>query len=358
MSRDLLSRLRRQGSPLIDGNQVTLYWQGDGAPLLLDDLHGWEDEDAQPLQRLPAARAVPRGEKPLWSLTFTLPRNAYLEYHFRDAGTGEPLPDPFNPRTVNNGVGGRNLFFYMPDAGPTPLTQRRADVAHGSLMRFMADTWLLAEGGEREVHLYRPPVRERVPLLVVYDGTDYLQRARLANIVDNLIAEGRIRPLAMALLQNGGRRRGAEYACSDATLAWLDRVILPLAQEHLNLLSRRRNPGAYGVLGASFGGLMAMYTGLRMPDVFGRILCQSGTFDFDGRDFAAVDLIRHAQARDRLKIWMDSGHLDFLLEDSRRIQLLLKSGGYDVIYRESGGGHNYTSWRDDLWRGLESLFPP
>jgi enterochelin esterase family protein len=352
----ILDRLRRQGNPLIEGERASFYWQGDRAPRLRDDSQGWDEEDAQPLRRLPA-RLQPRGEQPLWNVSLRLPRDAYLEYHFYDPETGEILPDPFNPRTASNGMGGRNHFFYMPGAKPTPLAQRRGEVKHGSVERFMTDTWLMVDDGQREVHLYRPPVRERVPLLVVYDGTDFMHRARLVNIVDNLIAEGRIRPIAMALLQNGGRRRAAEYACSDATLAWIDREILPLAEEQLNLLSLRRNPGAYGVLGASFGGLMSIYTGLRMPEVFGRVLCQSGTFEFDGRDFAAVDLIRHGQARERLKIWMDAGHLDFLLEDNRRIQPLLKSGGYDVTYRESGGGHNYTSWRDDVWRGLEALFP-
>jgi enterochelin esterase-like enzyme len=30
---------------------------------------------------------------------------------------------------------------------------------------------------------------------------------------------------------------------------------------------------------------------------------------------------------------------------------------YNVIYREFSAGHNYTAWRDDIWRGLEAMFP-
>jgi enterochelin esterase family protein len=356
MKKNIPERLRSEGNPLIDGTQVTFYWQGDWAPLLFDEFHGWGDEDGLTLKRVPA-RLAPGVEKPLWSTSFTLPRGAYLEYIFYDPGADANLPDPFNPRTTGNGMGGRNHFFYMPGAAPTPLALRRSSVKHGTMTRFMADTWLLADDGQREVHLYRPPARERVPLLVVYDGMDYLQRGRLVNIVDNLIAEKRIRPLAMALLQNGGRRRSVEYACSDATIGWLDRVILPLAKENLNLLSIRRNPGAYGVLGASFGALMSLYTGLRMPETFGRVLCQSGSFESDGRDFAAVDLVCHGQAHDRLKIWMDVGRLDSLLEENRRVQSILKKNGYEVTYREFSGGHNYAAWRDDVWRGLVALFP-
>jgi len=174
--------------------------------------------------------------------------------------------------------------------------------------------------------------------------------------VDNLIVDKRIRPIAMAFLQNGKRYRSTEYFCSDATLSWLADEVLPLARQHIRLVNIKENPGAYGVLGASAGGLMAMYTGLRMPKIFGRVFCQSGVFSIHGRDFAVIDLVRHGQARE-IKIWMDIGQFDDLLEDNRRMVRLLNEKNYNVTYREFSGGHNYTAWRDDLWRGLEEMFP-
>jgi len=355
MRKNILRRLQAEGNPLIDGTRVTFYWQGDWAPRLMDELHGW-DENRLALKRLPA-RLAPGAERPLWSTSFELPRDAYLEYAFFDPGTEQRMPDPFNPRTVSNGFGARNHFLYMPEAASTPLAVLRSEARHGTVTRHLAETAYLVEDGRREVHLYKPPFKGRVPLLVVYDGTDYLKRGRLVDIVDNLIAEKRIRPIAMALLQNGGRRRSVEYACSDATIHWLDTVILPLAGEHLNLLDLSRNPGSYGVLGASAGGLMSMYTGLRMPEIFGRVLSQSGVFGLDERDSAAVDLIRYGQGSDQLNIWMDAGRLDSLLDDNRRMQPILKEKGYRVTYREFNGGHNYTMWRNEVWRGLEALFP-
>ena len=118
----------------------------------------------------------------------------------------------------------------------------------------------------------------------------------------------------------------------------------------------KEHPGAYGVLGASLGGTMAFYTGLRMPEVFGKVISQSGAFMIESRDFAVVDLVRHRQSRD-INIWMDVGQLDELLEDNRLMHHLLNEKGYEVIYREYSGGHNYTAWRDDVWRGLEAMFP-
>jgi enterochelin esterase family protein len=224
------------------------------------------------------------------------------------------------------------------------------------LTRHQIDTDFLQDDGERDVYLYKPPVSEAVPLLIVYDGYEYLHRGKLATIVDNLIADGRIRPIAMAFLQNGKNRRYVEYLCSDATILWLAQEVLPLAREHLRLLDITEHPGAYGVLGASAGGLMSMYTGLRMPETFSRVLCQSGVFSLDGRDLTVVDLVRYRHGRG-IKIWMDVGRLEELLEDNRRMVALLKEKKYNVTYREFSASHNYTAWRDDVWRGLEEMFP-
>lgn len=353
-SEDTIQRAREYGNPVIRGNRATFIWEGKTAPHFISELNGWEG-NPKPLKRN-SSTLGPATAKTIWSCSLTLPRDAYLEYAFYDPVTQKRFPDPLNSKSVNSGVGSRNNYFYMPETMPSPFSVRRADVRNGALTAHSVDTWMLQDYGERDVYLYKPPTKEAVPLLVVYDGYDYLHRGRLATIVDNLIADHRIRPVAMAFLQNGKSRRSLEYACSDATLLWINREILPLARNQLNLLDVEEIPGAYGVLGASFGGLMSVYTGLRMPEIFGSVLCQSGVFELDGRDFAAVDLIRHGQAR-QLKLWMDVGKLEFLLEDNRRIQTLLQEKGYDVTYREFTAGHCYTGWRDDIWHGLEALFP-
>jgi enterochelin esterase-like enzyme len=350
----LLQRARETGNPVIQDDRVIFFSEGDTAPRLISDLTGW-GEHPKNFRRL-TSTLTPASGATVWSCSLTAPRDAYVEYAFYDPITQDQFLDPWNPRTVNNGLGGRNNFFYMPETMPSPFSMRRADVSTGILTRHRVDTWLLQDYGERDVYLYKPQAKGPFPLLVVYDGPDYLQRGRLATIVDNLIADKRIRPIAMAFLQNGKSRRNVEYFCSDATISWLDREILPLARQHIRLINIRDQMGAFGILGSSAGGLMSMYTGLRMPEIFGKVLCQSGVFSLHGRDFAAVDLVRHEQASD-IKVWMDIGRMDELLEDNRRMAALLTGKNYNVTYREFSGGHNYTSWRDELWRGLEEMFP-
>ncbi len=345
MTSDLLHRLKAKGNPLIDDEKVTFLWEGNVAPHLIDDLHRWNG-NPQPLQRIASE---------LWACSFNLTRDAYLEYAFVDPATGDRVRDPHNKRLVNNGMGGYNHFFYMPDAAPSPLVNKRKDVPRGTISRHVTQTWMLADNGKRTIHLYQPPSDQPAPLLVVYDGNDYLKRGKLANIVDNLIEEKRISPLAMAFLSNGGSRRLVEYACSEATLAWVDHEVLPLARKELNLLDIEKHPGAYGVLGASIGGLMALYSGMRMPHIFGRILSQAGVFHFEQFDTVTTDMVQHFPKRD-LRIWMDVGRYDILLRSNRKMYRLLNSKGYDVSYHEFSGAHCNTAWRNDVWRGLESIF--
>ncbi len=68
-----------------------------------------------------------------------------------------------------------------------------------------------------------------------------------------------------------------------------------------------------------------------------------------------VDLVRYAP-RPEIDIWMDAGHYERLLDNNRQMFALLKEKNYKAKYHEFYGGHNYTAWRDNIWRGLEALF--
>jgi enterochelin esterase family protein len=337
-----LVQARRLGTPLIDRTTVTFVWEGDRRVHVMGD---WTDWEAAPMPLRKRATGIR-------ALTLDFPEDAYLEYAFWDPQTGERLADPLNSQTVADGMGGTNNFFVMPDRPANPLIRRRRDVPAGLITRHRAETRGLLARDVRAVSLYAPPTREDVPLLVVLDGSDYLRRGKLARVVDHLIVEGRIRPVAMALVDHGATARIAEYGCSDATLAFLEQVLLPLAHDELNLVD-----GPHGILGASMGGLMGVCSAVRRPDVFGTVLSQSGAFIINGFESAAFDLVRHLPVAP-IRVWMDVGEFESFLGANRQMHELLEERGYQVTYREYPGGHNYTSWRDDVWRGLEALYPP
>lgn len=336
---DWLRRARAEGTPLIDGDRITFLWRGRRPPQLIGDFMHWGREGQAPLPAEPAGPG-------LWMCRLDLPADAYIEYAW--LVDGRRAPDPFNPRVTANGLGEANHYFYMPGAAPTPLVRRDRRVPAGRMQ----------VRGRRTVHFYQPPTADPAPLLVVFDGQDYLRRARLPVLLDNLIAQRRVRPLALALVENGGpAARMLEYACSEATLAFLLYGLLPLAQARLNLLDPVEHPGAYGVLGASLGGLMALYCGLRAPAVFGQVLSQSGAFVVEGHPFVVWDLIRY-EPHVPLRAWLDVGRYEWLLDANRRLRALLQPKAAGVDFHEYNGGHNFTAWRDALPRGLTALFPP
>lgn len=344
---DLRYQVETAGSPIIEGELVTFIWLGKRAPLLIGDFTDWES--GQPVC---LSRAAPG----MWIHQQRFTADGYLEYVYLDGE--QRVLDPYNPRRVYNNVSAYNNYFYMPAALPTPLLSSEYPATpRGTVTRFDAPARFLTAGSQRSVYLYQPPVAEPSPLLLVWDGRDYLRRAKLPTIIDQLIAQGRIQPLALAMVHNGGPARMVEYACSEVTVTFAKQVVLPLAQQQLNLLEIERHPGAFGVMGASMGGLMALFTGLRLPDIFGHVFSQSGAFTTWGRDPVIFDLLRHG-APLPLTLALQVGTYDFadLIPANRRLHSLLLEQDYLHAYFEFNGGHNYTAWRDNLQPGLEAIF--
>ncbi len=190
-------------------------------------------------------------------------------------------------------------------------------------------------------------------MLIVFDGPDYLRRAKLNVIADNLIAKKFVRPFAMALIQNGGAARTVEYSCSESTIGLVMDCVLPFAKEHINL--EPINQGGYGIMGSSLGATMALFTALRLPQVFHKVLSQSGAFITQDYQYVVVDLVRYFPSSE-IDIWMDAGRLDLLRNGNRQMFALLKDKNYKVKYREFSGGHNFTAWRNDIGHGLQALY--
>jgi enterochelin esterase-like enzyme len=344
----LLTCAQAGGAPIIEGETATLIWQGAEPPRLAGDFNGW-DGGAMP--------AWERLEPELWACSLTCPRDAYVEYAYFTGDAGQDrVTDPLNPRTTPNGLGDTNSFFYMPEAEPTTLTQHTRGTPKGKLTRHVLQAPWLLTNGKRRVYLYQPPVSEPCPLVIVYDGSDYRQRAKLPVIVDNLIAQHRIRPIALAMVDHGGPARGVEYACSEATVGFVMEHVLPLAEQHLNIIPAYAAAGRYGVIGASAGGRMALFTALRVHHIIGRVLSQAGAFKYGFYETVSFDLVRDGPQRG-VQVWLDCGTLDALLDGNHAMAALLAERGYAVTLRTYNAGHNYPAWRDHLAHGLEALYP-
>jgi enterochelin esterase-like enzyme len=171
-------------------------------------------------------------------------------------------------------------------------------------------------------------------------------------LTDNLLHERTLPPLAIAFLDNARESRFAEYGCSEALVGFVAQELLPWVSSQVALVP---HPGGHCVLGASLGGLAALWLGVRLPEIFGRVFSQAGGFALGFTKELGVTTILRVGERVPLRIYLDCGRFDPLLAANRTMHELLKVRGYEVAYREFNAGHNYPAWREDLTAGLQWL---
>jgi enterochelin esterase family protein len=121
-------------------------------------------------------------------------------------------------------------------------------------------------------------------------------------------------------------------------------------------------------MGASFGGVAALHAAWRHPQLFRRLLLQSGSFAFSdlGRHrrtavFDPVARFMNAFREDAGelagKIYMSCGVYESLIYENRSLVPRLQTQGIDVRFEEVRDAHNWENWRDRLRSGLSWLFP-
>jgi enterochelin esterase-like enzyme len=137
----------------------------------------------------------------------------------------------------------------------------------------------------------------------------------------------------------------------------------------------RLRPERTMLAGASCGGLSALHWAAEYPDHFRLVLSQSGSFQ--SPDFGQTPMplrpvdepgrvIQTMMRRPRLplRIWMEAGSLEgnyvlpggmTLLAANRHMRDVLDLKGFEVTYREFGGGHCPECWRETLVDGLVDL---
>jgi enterochelin esterase family protein len=225
-----------------------------------------------------------------------------------------------------------------------------------------------APDGDRRVWLYSPPHSPPpargdgdLPLLLLFDGEMWADRMRIHELLDRLILEERIPPLAAVLPESLGQdARYRELSCSEDFLGWLSEGLIPWAGSRLPITE---DPARTVIAGQSLGGLMSVYAGLRAPERFGRVLSQSGSFWWPG---AAGDepewLVERAAAAGpppggcELRFHLSAGAQEWVaLPSNRRLRDALRNAGHRVDYREFNGGHDYHCWQNELAIGLPRL---
>lgn len=133
------------------------------------------------------------------------------------------------------------------------------------------------------------------------------------------------------------------------------------------------NPADVIIGGFSAGGRAAAQIALVHPDIFGNVLSQSGAFrESSGGDEPNDSARAFLEApRKPIRFYLEVGRYDNVpaagrplyelvldetnLMGNRHLRDVLLTKGYEVTYREVGGGHDFVHWRSMLADGLMTL---
>lgn len=368
--------IEETGSPLIEpipGNEydrlVTFLYRSareDAKIGLVSNLPGRMGEYEE-MQHLPGTD--------IWYISHQLPSDTRETYQFSIGGQNSL--DPFNSRKFlfpldeDTEVGGwESSIFELPDVPPQPWSSPRPGISAGQVVKHYYQSQIL--GNEYPVWIYTPPGYssggEPYGFLLMLDGWFYVNLIPAPTILDNLLVEDKLPPLVAIMIGSlsYGNVRKRDYGCYPPYIDFLTQELLPWAHQEVHLTE---DPSLTAIVGASRGGLMAGYVALQLPDIFGNVLSQSGSFGWKPEGDAEQEWLArqyNAKPKASLRFYLEAGLFETdlmmvdgfsinLLASNRHLKDILQAKGYPVFYREFSGGHSTVIWRGTLADGLLAL---
>lgn len=254
------------------------------------------------------------------------------------------------------------------------------DVVHGDLSK----VWytLPSDGRSRRMTIYTPPgysdnVGKRYPVLYLLHGMGgdenaWSELGREAQILDNLIAAGKVTPM-IVVMPNGNMAQTAAPGESAAGMT-VPTGLLPRTMDgsyettfpqlvefvdtHYNTIPEKTGRA---IAGLSMGGFHSMQISKEYPDLFDYV----GLFSAAvlPREDAQSDVYKNIDEKIDVQFdkapklyWIGIGKDDFLYNANVDYRKRLDDGNHKYVYYESDGGHSWRNWRKYLVEFTPLLF--
>lgn len=384
-------QLATEGVPLIEPDEekahfslVTFLWRGAAETKSVSvqiavDGSGEDEHDMTRLQ-----------DTDLWYATFRLRNDYRAAYSFVvndsfDSAQAVAKHDPLNAKTFveprdeerpDHAEDDIESVVMLPDAPAQTWTTPRSGIAQGSVARHLFYSQLLAN--ERRVWVYTPPQYKAsgdpYGLLIILDGRFFHAAIQAPVILDNLLADGEIRPFVAVMVDNPGATwqesvtiREKELSCHPPFATFLAQEMIPWLRQTYHLAS---DPRQTIVAGGSAGGLAAAFTAWQHPDTFSNVIALSGSFwwrpegetewEWLTRQFALRPLapLRFYLAVGLLESAPSASGFPGQLLANRHLRTVLQAKGYELHYDEHMHGHDSMTWQGLLAEGLRVLGLP
>jgi enterochelin esterase family protein len=229
--------------------------------------------------------------------------------------------------------------------------------------------------------VYTPPgyetSKESYPVLYLLHGAGgdeeaWINLGRTAQILDNLIAAGKAKPMVVVMpngnvIQDGAPGEGSENfykpqfmipKTMDGTYEGAFEDIIRFVESNYRVKADKKNRA---IAGLSMGGFHTMHVSRYYPNTFDYIGLFSAAImpreDATGRVYSNFDQTLKAQQDNGYQLyWIAIGKTDFLYKANQEYLAKLKGMNMPHTYVESEGGHTWRNWRVYLSQFAPQLF--
>jgi len=312
-----------------------------------------------------------KGENGVWSVTVgPFPPDIYT-YSFNVDGV-----TALDPRNTNTkmGYGGFGPVSVVQLSGGTPDFWDVKPVPHGAvrIQPYVSKTL----GVSRNVWIYTPPDYDKgknYPVLYLLHGAGDIESGwtligRANNILDNLIAEGKAKPMVVVMplghaIQSfyaGPSKAAPPIAAPPAPggLAQFSKDLLddvmPMIEKTMKV-STKVDDRAIG--GLSMGGGQSMNIAFNRPELFRYVVLMSPAAGGVEQSYGTF-LKNPSVANKQFKLlWLGVGKDDTLTgPGDRALDELLTKSGVNHTWKLTDGRHEWTVWRHHLYEVAPLLF--
>ncbi|CAN5122772.1 esterase family protein [soil metagenome] len=291
----------------------------------------------------------------LWTLTVGPVKPDIYVYKFIIDGV--TVPDPNNTLTGFNDQPGYSNVVVQ---GTGPAYYDAKPVPHGAVTRHIYHSDVL--NGEREMYVYTPPgysAKKKYPVLYLVGGSGELASGwsldgRANFIADNLIAEGKMVPMLIAMPNNQVVHR-TDPKHTEKTFPLfedeLKKQIIPFMDK---TYSTRADRKGRALAGLSMGGRHTQLVGLKNLDLFSSFgVLSAGDLETETVSAALLNDPAANQKVDYLLVGQGTGEVETIGKRAVALHEALQKHNIKHDYYVGGdGAHDWRTWRHLLYYKL------
>ncbi len=324
---------------------------------------------------VPGGRAELRERNGVW--TYTTPEAVAPDmYTYTFMVDGQTVIDP-NNAWVNRDIASLTSAMIVPGGRADLYTIQ--DVPHGTVSK----VWYPSEvaGFDRRLSVYTPAGYEggktKYPVLYVLHGIGgdedaWLDQGRAAQILDNLIAQGKAEPMIVVFTNGNISEEAAPLENStgydiptmslpktmEGTFETSFPEIVKFIDSHYRTIAKK---SSRAICGLSMGGFHTLNISINYPDMFnysGMFSAAIGVSDpsispmYQDMD---AKISKYFSKKPAL-LWIGCGTTDFLYQANTEFRNKLNEAGHPFTYMETDGGHVWKNWRIYLSEFVPLLF--